>query len=148
MNLPASQLYEIIRRSKIPSQPFFPDRLYWLPTLKWIEEKLRPLYSDTLKRLRVSKYSVLNDCDNFESGFFWLAQVAYNFYASNTWKAEAVAIGSLWYLTSKTSGHAINFAILDSQELIFLEPQKALSSAPLKVKLTPAEISTVSYVRI
>lgn len=81
------------------------------------------------------------DCSKFTQYYCALAQVTYY---TDTWskgpKAQALAVGELWYKRSG-SPHAVIVAILE-EGAILIEPQTGL-----EVRLSEAERASVYYVR-
>lgn len=99
------------------------DSSYGCPTKDWLLKKFYPWFKETRWQNDISRWTRKNDCDNFAAAFHVYAQDAH---ALTTQGDEGLAVGIFCYFANKPGlqgAHAINCAVVENDELIFIEPQ-------------------------
>ena len=99
---------------------FVADRDYSCITRATLFDELCPWYKEQLAKYGVFKWEDTHDCDDFARSFPVFAQFAYR--QKTMIKGQGVAIGECWF-NRPEGGHAINFAIIENKDVIFIEPQ-------------------------
>lgn len=114
--------------------PLLYDASYARPSTRWLTRELYPWF-----KARLSEQGLANtrrhDCDNFARKFCVAAQDAHALTAGND--AEGLAVGEFLYHSAKLGPHAVVVAIIEDNEIAFLEPQTGEL-----LNLTPSEISS------
>lgn len=125
------------------------DRKYWLPSKEWIESFV-VFYKGMLEKNKVT-YSKQFDCEDFAMLFKVMASKC--FVDTITTDCDGIAIGEYWYYPDINvylqlvsgivlEGHAINAIILDTGDVIYIEPQTGNI-----VKLTDSEKSKPYFIK-
>jgi hypothetical protein len=128
-SLTSKKLTEVLFDNDIVTMNvFIPDVSYALPFEKWIKTQYSKTLYDYLQSFKTATWKPEeNDCDNFASMSFSLAQMLHHTTA-NKIKNTALAFGEFWYIQDSTkSGHAINIFVTYSDtniyKIYFFEPQ-------------------------
>ena len=119
---------------------FFPDTDYACPTRSWLLGPFAKYYKEMCVALGTTKWTTKNDCDDFAALYRLLAHQC--FFIDNKADTESIAVGEVWYYPDSGGGHAINFALIDEDTLIFIEPQTCE-----EVQLSKSEIKSIAYAR-
>jgi hypothetical protein len=98
-------------------------------------------FKATLTALGVFTWTRTHDCDDKARGFAWLAGVLHR-RGRQRGRAEALAIFELWYQPDTGPAHAINVAIRENNQIIYVEPQ-----GPRQITLSSKERQSCSFVR-
>lgn len=78
------------------------------------------------------------DCDDFAFAFKVACQEAHRMGAGTS---DGLAVGVVFFCPDKGGGHAINFAVVDNNEVIFIEPQTGE-----RICLSKSELASVFFV--
>ncbi len=127
------------------------DNDYWLPSRKFVENKLLPIYRSYIDTHKIV-YSNKFDCDDFSRYFCVFSQQLYiNLVINKNMQAIAVAdihfvremsilalvMNTTWTADAK---HAINMILLDDLTVMFIEPQTGN-----EIKLTDKEKASIYF---
>lgn len=140
MSMNANELVNLYAKMGVKGSSFqISDGSYGIPTKKWLLDDYAKWYREDLEDRGLATWFTNNDCDNFAWRFWDGCQWAH--FTSQKSTAEGLSVGVFYYM-SKNGGHAINTAVTDNKEIIFIEPQMN-SDMFLQhgaVTLTPEEI--------
>jgi hypothetical protein len=116
----------------------------------YVINKLAAFYCEKMTAMGLTKWEATNDCDNFAWNFFTDATWAH--YISKQSTAEGLAVGVCYFMSGARAengtggGHAINTAIVENHEVIFIEPQFAALGKPCQLTLNAFELQSIWFV--
>lgn len=117
----AVEITEAIAAVGVEERPFFYDSTYGRPKKDWLHSTFYPWFKNWLLDLGIYKWERRHDCDDFARSFCCLAQAAHALTQGND--DEAVAVGEFCYVANGIGPHAIVCAVVEGNEVVFLEPQ-------------------------
>ena len=130
-----------------PELVIMPDVKYFVLGRDWLFDDFKAYYTNKMWKLGHWKigYGIWKkdfDCDKFSRGYAWYASVCHGEALHSI--SEGLAVGELYYYIKgdKSQGHAINCAIVDDYEMIFIEPQTAG-----EVELSDKELESIDFVK-
>lgn len=114
------------------------DREYSLPQLGWLTGTYYNYFVKVLDGLKIPGWREDLDCDDFSKLFWSLCQACHR--VSKT-GIEGISVGMCIYTTKNGGGHAINTAVVENKEIVFIEPQTGEV-----LELTKGEIDSIRLV--
>lgn len=127
------------------------DNNYWLPSRKFVENKLLPIYRSYIDTHKIV-YSNKFDCDDFSRLFCVFSQSLYINLLINK-SMEAISVAEVHFIKDVSiltlimnsnwtvdSNHAINMVLLDDLTIMYIEPQTGN-----EIKLTDKEKASIFF---
>lgn len=136
----AAELQEIVRRT-IPYAPIYAvDKDYARPSVRWVLEPFAAAHKRYQRWRGLVLWCPQWDCDDFAAEY---RCHACRCHAKTRKRSEqGIAVGEVWYMRKSGGGHAINIAVTDNNEILFLEPQTCES-----IFLNTEELESCWFVR-
>lgn len=136
-----NELKDILNKNNIPIKDIaIADNEYNIPKKEWILTTYKNGFFKFLEYLEVHKYKASWDCDDFSRMYAAYGQILHA--RTTKKKFEGIAIGEIWYKIDNTENHAINIAILENKDVIFIEPQSGE-----ELKLSKTKKSSIYFIR-
>lgn len=108
------------------------DGHYDLPSLNWLLDYCIKWVSQR------APWTEKFDCDDFAFAFKVACQEAHR---KGSGLSDGLAVGVIFYRPDRGGGHAINFAVVGDNEVVFIEPQTGE-----RLCLTKSELESVFFV--
>lgn len=135
-------------------QVTFGDDVYVLPGREWLRTELVSAFRSLLKAVEAVTYAPgRNDCEDFERGAAWFAQVLHNRtpVEDASMQEAALAFGIFDFVREADGqAHAINCAVVfegGDFKLVFFEPQFAARGLDPMITLSEGEMGNCREVR-
>jgi hypothetical protein len=142
-----ADIIALVAKAGIPRMPDFGGMIYAVPTRAWLSGPFYDYLKKVLWNFGTDTWAVKWECRDFSRAYATFAQVCNALTAGTPDKADALAVGEVWFLPDASrgmapgSGHAINAAITEGG-LIFLDPQNDQEWA-----MTPDEKASIYFFR-
>ena len=114
------------------------DRQYARVKKDWLLHGYYNYFIKVLSGLSIGDWEEKYDCDNFAELYKAVVQACHNI---SSVEIEGIAVGIVWYRTDAGTGHAVNTAIVNDDEIIFIEPQTGR-----QIELSPTEVHSICFV--
>lgn len=133
-------MYKILRKRFPKASIKVVDKNYAHPSIDWLVNDFHnSLFMNWLFENKLEKWKPDFDCDNFSFLYYSFAQICHRKtkqYLNENKKPQGLSVGIMFYIQDKSGGHAINFVVTKSGEIIPIEPQngkvKELSNSELQ----------------
>lgn len=121
--------------------PLMPDETYQLVNEMALQSFYK-IYSKELFDKNVVGWESNFDCNRFSQYYAALSQI--NYFKDNfrSGRAQAIAIGEVYYKSKTRGKHAINFAVTPNR-IVFIEPQTGA-----QIDLTKDEIRSIFFIKL
>jgi hypothetical protein len=131
-SLNSNELRKLLLKELKPSSIYIKigDKDYNPVEEQWLLYPFYNYFEKVMDGLKIPGWRKKFDCDNFSSGYRFIAQALH---LQGKTSEQSIAVGEMSYRRDKGGLHAINIAVVEFNNIIFIEPQtgveKCLSTA-------------------
>jgi len=120
ITLTAVEITDVLFKKGITRDVVIRDSSYACPQKQWLLYPYYNYYVKILKSFGVASYRSDWDCDDFASLYANVAQICHRKMTSGK---EGLAVGECYYKKENGEYHAVNVAIVENNDIVFVEPQ-------------------------